>query len=251
MSDNSHKAEEFDVQQHSLRKSIILHLLPGVFILAVYIIGARFANQLGLPTLFMLYLAIAVVLIPFELGYILYQGKKQTGRFSLKGIVLYHEPMPWWQYIVIFIPLLVWGFILYGYMAEPVDGFIFKKLFFWIPRWFFLDEGSTKVYSKLTLLVFWGFYFVFNISGAFVEELYFRGFLLPRISRLGVWAPMLNTVMFSVYHFFTPSENVTRILALLPMVYVVWWKKNIKISIILHCGGNAAALISMLVGFLS
>lgn len=30
----------------------------------------------------------------FELGYLLYQAKKRNRTFSLKGIVLYREPMP-------------------------------------------------------------------------------------------------------------------------------------------------------------
>jgi len=30
-------------------------------------------------------------------------------------------------------------------------------------------------------------------------------------------------VLFSLYHFFTPWQNVGRILGLLPMVYAVWW----------------------------
>ena len=44
-----------------------------------------------------------------------------------------------------------------------------------------------------------------------VEEMYFHGYLLPRISRLGAWAPLVNTVLFSLYHFFTPWLNVGRI----------------------------------------
>ena len=44
-----------------------------------------------------------------------------------------------------------------------------------------------------------------------VEELYFRGYLLPRISRLGAWAPLVNTVLFSLYHLFTPWLSVGRI----------------------------------------
>jgi membrane protease YdiL (CAAX protease family) len=44
-----------------------------------------------------------------------------------------------------------------------------------------------------------------------VEEMYFRGYLLPRISRLGAWAPLVNTVLFSLYHLFTPWLNVGRI----------------------------------------
>jgi membrane protease YdiL (CAAX protease family) len=33
-----------------------------------------------------------------------------------------------------------------------------------------------------------------------VEEMYFRGYLLPRLSRLGRWAPVLNVTLFALYH---------------------------------------------------
>ena len=33
-----------------------------------------------------------------------------------------------------------------------------------------------------------------------VEELYFRGYLLPRISRYGAWAPLLGGLFFALYH---------------------------------------------------
>lgn len=238
--------ECMDRQRLSLSMLLILHLLPGLFILVFYTVGARLSESLKLPTLFFLYLATAVVMIPFELGYMLYLGKKESGRLSLKGIVLYREVMPWWQYVALILPMLVWAFVLLAFIAQPVDSFVFRNFFQWLPRWFRLDPGDADTYSKTALLLLWGFYFITNISGAFVEELYFRGFLLPRISHLGFWAPLINTVLFSVYHFFTPSENVGRILALLPMVYVVWWKRNINIGIILHCGGNAVGLLIML-----
>ena len=235
-----------DKQRHKFSGSLVLHLLPGLLILLFYTIGAKLSKSLGLPTLFFLYLAIAVVMIPFELGYMLYIGKKETGRVTLSGIVSYREAMPWWQYVLLILPMLVWAFILLSFIAKPVDGFVFRHFFEWLPRWFRLDPGNADTYSKTVLLLLWGFYFVSNISGAFVEELYFRGFLLPRISHLGFWAPLINTVLFSVYHFFTPSENISRILALLPMVYIVWWKSNIKIGIMLHCVGNAVGLFVLL-----
>jgi hypothetical protein len=39
---------------------------------------------------------------------------------------------------------------------------------------------------------------------------YFRGHLLPRIDRFGRGAPVLNAVLFSLYHFWTPWQNVGR-----------------------------------------
>ena len=85
-----------------------------------------------------------------------------------------------------------------------------------------------------------------GIVGPVVEELYFRGYLLPRIAWLGRWAPVLNTVLFSLYHFFTPWANVGRIVALLPMVYTAWWKRNIYLSMAVHVLWNLGAMMLLL-----
>jgi len=112
--------------------------------------------------------------------------------------------------------------------------------------------NNLKQYSQGSLLLAGVLGFVFNgIVGPVVEELYFRGYLLPRISRLKGWAPLLNVVLFSIYHFFTPWQNPARILALLPMGYAVWWKKNIYIGIIVHCIINIIGSVASFVLILS
>lgn len=249
MTDESITTTEAGVEQHSLVRSIVLHLLPGVLILVFYVIAAPLAERLGFPSVSALLIAVAVVLIPFELGYLLYQGKKENGTLSLKGIVLYREPMPAWQYIVLALPLLLWVFLLLGIVAPPTDKVIIEKLFFWLPDWFFITSFVDNLdrYSQSALLLTWVLNLVFNgVAGPLVEELYFRGYLLPRISRLGRWAPLVNSVLFSLYHFFTPWQNLVRILALLPMVYTGWWKRNIYLGIIVHCTANTLGALATL-----
>ena len=58
--------------------------------------------------------------------------------------------------------------------------------------------------SKCRLLI--------GIIGPTVEELYFRGPLLPRIDRLGAWAPVLNSGLFALYHFWSPWQLPVRLL---------------------------------------
>jgi CAAX protease family protein len=53
-------------------------------------------------------------------------------------------------------------------------------------------------------------------------------------------------VLFSVYHFFTPWANVGRIVALLPMVYTVWWKRNIYVGVVVHVLGNISTMLLLL-----
>ena len=89
-----------------------------------------------------------------------------------------------------------------------------------------------------------------HAAAAFVEELYFRGYLLPRIAYLRGWAPLINTVLFSFQHLFSPWGNLGRILAFLPIGYTVFWKKNIYIGIIVHCTLDLLEAVILLVPLL-
>lgn len=234
-----------DTEQHSLARSIFLHLLPGILILAFFLVITPILAAEGFPTLFCLFLDVTVVLIPFELGYILYLAVRKNKSLSLKGIVLYRQKIPLWQYFALIPPFLAWALIAYFVIAPPIQGSVKDEYFSWLPAWFFLDHNLAQS-SKSVLLATWIMGVIFNgIAGPVVEELYFRGYLLPRISRFKVWAPLLNVLLFSVYHFFSPWRNLERILALLPGAYIIQWKKNIYLGIIPHCLLNTTGMILM------
>lgn len=235
-----------DNEQHSLARSVLLHLLPGVLILAFFLASAPLLTARGWPTLFCLFLAVALALIPFQLGFLLYQAGKKNQSFSLSGVVLYRRPLPLWQYIAFVPPFLAWALVSYFVIAPPIQAAWKEACFSWLPAWFFLDYNLARA-SKPVLVVTWVLGLLCNgIAGPIVEELYFRGYLLPRIARLKAWAPLLNVVLFSVYHFFSPWRNLERILALLPGAYIIQWKKNIYLGIIPHCLLNTTAMLLML-----
>ena len=234
-----------DIEQHSLLKSVILHLLPGVLIFLFFIILTPTLTKKGFPTLFCLFLAIMLVLIPFELGYILYQAKKKNKSLSLEGIVLYRQKIPIWQYFVLIPSFLAWAFISYFLVSPQIQEHLRVEYFSWLPDWFFITYNMENA-SKSVLLPTCILGVLFNgIAGPIVEELYFRGYLLPRISRFKGWAPLLNVVLFSVYHFFSPWRNLERILALLPGAYIIQWKKNIYLGMIPHCLLNTIPMLYM------
>ena len=234
-----------DNEQHSLLKSVILHLLPGVLILLFFIIVTPILTENGLPTLFCLFLAVMLVLIPFELGYILYQSKRRDKKFSLEGIVLYRRKIPKRQHLIIIPLFLAWAIISFFIIAPPIQDNLKREYFSWLPVWFFLSYNLEQS-SKAAICATWVMGLVFNgLAGPIVEELYFRGYLLPRISRLKGWAPLLNVLLFSVYHFFSPWRNLERILALLPGIYIIQWKKNIYLGMIPHCLLNTTGMLLM------
>ncbi|MEV0111553.1 CPBP family intramembrane glutamic endopeptidase [Nocardia sp. NPDC050799] len=69
-----------------------------------------------------------------------------------------------------------------------------------------------------------------------IEELYFRGFLLPRIAHLGGWAPVLSTVLFALYHFWSPWVFVSRVIFTFPGYWFAWRHRDIRLSIGMHVG---------------
>jgi membrane protease YdiL (CAAX protease family) len=241
--------ENEDVESHSILRSITLSLVPGFLIFLFFILFAPIANHYALPSLLVLFVAFSLVLVPFELGYLFLQGKKLNGCFSLKGIVLFKDHIPIWQYFALVPLLLIWMVFCFVIIAVKIDRFFIDSFFGWLPNWFFIDNFSNNIsqYSKNVLIIIAIFGFVFNgLIGPIVEEMYFRGYLLPRLKQLRAWAPLLNIFLFSLYHLFSPWQNITRILALLPLVYVVWWKHNIYIGIIVHCTLNTIGMIGII-----
>ena len=225
------------VRNHSVLQTIVLSIFPGLLILAFYILIGRYADQFGIPAVLVLFVAVPVILVPFELGILIYQGRKINNRISLNNVVLYREKVPISQFIIFIIILITWSGIVFG-LSSRIDALFVNNFFYWVPKWFFINGFLQNIsqYSRTVLLVTWIVGLVFNgVIGPIVEELYFRGYLLPRQKHTKGWAPVINVLLFSLYHFFTPWQNVTRIIALLPLVYVVWWKRNIYIGMVTHC----------------
>jgi len=229
------------IEKHSAAQSIILHLLPGILVGCFYFLARQPVARMGYPSIFALLLAFAFILIPVELGYLLVQGKKKTGRFTLQGIISYRKSIPLWQYFVWPITIvLVTGAIFT--LLKPIDAFLQERWFFWMPD---VNYGLDGNYSRTTLIVTYALFFLFNVFFApLVEELYFRGFLLPRMQ--GGFAIFFHSFLFAAVHVFTPWMVITRTLGLLPLLFGVK-KKNIYIGMIVHVLGNSLALLTGIV----
>jgi membrane protease YdiL (CAAX protease family) len=229
------------IEKHSMGQSIILHILPGILVGGFYFLARQPVENMGYPSVFALLLGIAFVLVPVELGYLLVQGKKKTGRFTLQGIISYRNSIPCWQYFVW--PIII--FLVTGAIFRlllPVDVFLQERLFFWMPG---LNYGLDGNYSKTILIVTYSLFLIFNVFLApLVEELYFRGYLLPRMK--GRFATLFHSFLFAVIHVFTPWMIITRTLGLLPLLFGVK-KKNIYIGIIVHILGNSVGFITGIV----
>ena len=238
--------DETRISQHSFGTTIAYHLLPGLVILTAYILITPFLRSLGLPSMMSLWLICLLVLVPLELCILYWQGKKRNGKFLLEGIVLNREKTPAWQFAL-------WTFVALAaaVLCFPIFGAldrVLQELFSWLPGWFFFSSEDLSVYSKGLQFVNWqGIFLVGGIIAPYVEELYFRGFLLPRMAWMKKWAPLVEAFLFALYHFWLPWQLVTRFLAVLPLVYIVNWKKNLRIGMATHWLLNTVGSIELLI----
>jgi uncharacterized protein len=248
------------IRQHSIIHSLLLHLVPGLFILAGIFIFSQpfFTRTFGLDTrlgpLFGYLAALLFGLIPVQIGILLFAGKKLHGRLSLKGIIGYLDKSPFKQYLFVIPALLVLNILLFVVIAPLIQPFIVRTFFAWYPAEYnfqlFMQSviadpsaiaGLRGIKALLVLYIA-----LSCVVGPFVEELYFRGYLLPRMQSYAKnWAPLINAVLFSVYHFFSPWENLIRIIGVFSIVYIVQRKRNIRFGIFVHIILNTVGGIVM------
>ncbi|NUQ87481.1 MAG: CPBP family intramembrane metalloprotease [Glycomyces artemisiae] len=235
--------------KHSVPLSIALHLVPGALLVAVYaLVGAPITRAIGAPIFGAWAIALIIVLFPLWFG-LFWLGKKKTGKYTMRGGVVHYRDKPFTKGKITMIGI---GLMLYMTIVSlslgALDKWTYNNLFTWVTF-----EGSgysgtsyLDAYSKeavLTTLLIFGAFTGFLLP--LIEEYYFRGFLLPRLPQLGAWAPLFNTVLFSIYHFWAIWTVPSKIIFLFPGIFFVWWKKDIRGSIWMHPG---SALLMTVVG---
>ena len=218
-----------------------LFLVPGALITAIYVALAPFIDAAGFPPIAALLVAIVIVLVPFELGVVL----RASRGLGIRSVMPYRRPIPFRDWVWLVPVLIVAAFVGFG-VSMAVEPTIIDSLFGWLPDWFIrpIDPDRVREYSREAWLVTLAAYFVLNgYVGPIVEELYFRGYLLPRMEWMGRWAPLVNVSLFSIYHFWSPWQILGRILGLAPTVYAVRWKENIYLGMVVHCSLNTLGMI--------
>lgn len=226
--------------RHSLPLSIVLHLVPGLLVVAAFLLFAGpLVKAAELPSFLGWAIALTIVLVPFELGLLLWLGRRLNGRWSLRGVLRYvDKPTPRGKLVAIVAALIVYMTVL-SFALTPVDSFIYKLFFTWLP---FEGAGTSATayldgYPHTVMVVTLAVCIpLTGLSLPLIEELYFRGFLLPRLSRLGKWAPVVNTALFSLYHFWSPWVIVSRFLFTFAGYYLTWRKQDLRLSIGMHVG---------------
>lgn len=206
----------------------------------------------GYPPLFAFLLVMLFINIPVLLGILLFEGKRLNGKLSLEGVVIFREKLGWKAFTIIFVGAFVALFLLIT-VAMPVSNYLTESVFSGLPSWMFMEEQTQYGnYGKNVLLVTFTLQLV--ITGVilpWVEELYFRGYLLPRLGRFGAFAPLVGGLLFGLYHSWQPFGFLTVFLLGTGLGYVIWWKRDIRLGIGLHVFANALMRVFLLLSIIA
>jgi membrane protease YdiL (CAAX protease family) len=223
-----------------------LYLGPGVLIGAFYFLVGPWLIELGYTGLMALVLAIALVLIPVQLGILWFQKNDQGDRL-LVAIWTNQKPVTLKWMVLYVVGLILFAGLVFGLLSSTLNAWLKEEVFVFLPEWAKTmtvpDESPQKVVTILLFVLFG------NILGPLVEELYFRGYLLAKTPGTPVTRSVLNAFLFALYHVWSPWDILARTISLSPYAFVTIKEDNLWMSTFAHIGVNmlsSMAIIAML-----
>jgi membrane protease YdiL (CAAX protease family) len=232
--------------QRTWPQALALHLLPGTLTMLALLTVTPPLVRAGWPRTMGYQVAVGLVGIPVMLGVMSWFARREAGRADPLAAVRFRERPPFWVYLAVVVPMLVWAFGLL-FANGPLREYLARDVFGWLPPFLLPDWEPPHPPDRTLLLVALVLQLLVDgLAAPVAEELYFRGFLLPRLAHLGAWAPLVNTALFTVHHWWQPYNWAQILLIMLPVVYLVWWRRSVWLSVAMHCAGNSiGALIAL------
>lgn len=240
-------------EQYSLPRAVLLHLLPGLALAVFVVLVASTVESWGLPAFFALLLGIGVVIAPLEMGYLAIHARRTTGSWSPLAVVDYRTVLPRGQLIGLTAGLAAFMMVFVVAHMLVLDRLI-SPLFDWMPETLFqfarIEEGGDPLVGGALVVMIVALFLFNGLLGPVVEELYFRGHLLPRLDRYGRGAPVINTVLFALYHMWTPWRWPQVLLGNLPANWLAWRKRSVWLPMATHVAVNMLFSLLVIVAFL-
>lgn len=225
---------------HTPLESTVLHLAPGLAITVFVFLLTWAAPVPGAPSMFWLEIGTLAIGTPLMV-LIMKRGAAREGADGIRGVITYRARLRWWEYLLWPVLMLAFAAGVLTTLGNVLNHLVQDTLFRWVP-----PAGDVSGYLRHPDQYARGWVIATWALGALtttawfpiMEELYFRGFLLPRLRGSPAVVVIAGAVLFAGYHLFTPWMIPVRIVALLPFVGIVWWKKDVKLGIIAHVALN-------------
>lgn len=229
-------------EKNMFLKVPLLAFIPSLIAMLLYVFLGKIQNNI--PSLLLFLICVGVILFPFEI-YIIYKNK---------GNLLNKSKIKWWRLILII--GVLFGFAgLMSVIITPLEhnllSNVIDKINGIMPTYFSWDSSKLVNYSNTMIIITCVLYFLLNvIIYPIIEELFFRGALTNKLKKYGYLAPIFVTVVFSLYHFWLPFDNIFRIAVFILPSLLAYKYNDIRISIGFHCACNLFSTISFIMAVL-
>lgn len=228
---------------HSVAGLLALHLLPGAAVVTCYLLLAPAVTSRGFPQAAALLLGFLCVGMPLQLAVL----KRERWRLE------WRTPIPPRLFAILFVGLCALAALTLALLPlSAVSDYLARRVLWWLPAAALPEPAgaSAQGVPSRVLATLIAQLAIDGIANPIVEELYFRGFLLPRLARLGRSAPLVNAALFTFGHFWQPYNYVSIFVTVLPVTIVTWWRRNIYLQMALHCLANMIGASLALYAFL-
>lgn len=219
-------------------KGLLLRtFIPSIILSVSYLILGHFCT---IPHILLFCVLGTFILVPIELGIILKASKSEYGKYSLQSAFAGQEKNSIWKMLIIAFVFFGIAGLLSAFIA-PVENQAFADIrndvLSRLPRGFdWTNYEYLKTFSTPMLLITCAYYGIFNVFiGPITEELFFSGYLTSHYEDQTSFTPIMIGILFSLYHFWLPFNNVFRILAFAPVAYAAYKKTNLYIRLYFHC----------------
>lgn len=229
------------------RTAVLLHLAPGAALLAFAVATGPLWRAAGLPPVWGLLVGTLVVVVPVELGLVLRAVRRRGERPSAAALGLRPlrradlGPLLLTAAACLLAPAaVVW--------LEPALRALTAG---WLPDGF--TAGTTGLAGhppavRAATLALWVVSLV--VVGPLVEEVYFRGWLLPRLPGGPVRAATAGAALFAVYHLWQPHAWLTILVFALPLALLARTRGAVTSCALVHGAVNLLAFAALLGGVL-
>jgi len=234
-------------------RTLLMNLGPAAVTFCAVLALAPLMARLGLPRYFSMTVAEALVLTPIELGLLLRAAHRATGRWSLRAlpsVIAYRRPLT--RRMILLVPVLLVLALAIYFAYTPVGNAIGGGLSGIYPHWLITGKNAPAGFSKVVLVsTLLATLAVDGVINPTVEELYFRGYLLPRLPVAGWPAIPVSAALFSLQHYWQPWNWLLIFGLELILTTLVVRLRCVRLGIVMHTLTNSFGILLTLVGVLS
>lgn len=170
--------------QHTAFQTILLHLLPGAFQFIIILLLIPLAIRLGFAGAegFLAgSLSDIIAMVPLQIGLLLFIAKKTTNTYNISALIPFKEKAKLWEYLIFIAVMIAWALCVNAVLS-PLENGLRDSLFSFVPDAVALRNMDFSMLERGRLIFVLCFSVLANgIIAPVTEELYFRGYLLPRI----------------------------------------------------------------------